>query len=56
MIRHLYKELVCDSSTSVNLSQEEIDQHVQTMFDLEDASFVHDLSTFYGEKTKFDQF
>ena len=56
VIRHLYKELVCDSSASVNLSQEEIDQRVQTMFDLEDASFVYDLRRFYGEKTKFDQF
>jgi len=33
VIRHLYKELVCDSSASVNLSQEEVDQQVQTMED-----------------------
>jgi len=26
------------------------------MLDLEDASFVYDLKTYYGEKTKFDQF
>ena len=45
---------MCDSSASANLSQEEIDQRVQTMFDLEDASFVYDLRTHYGEKTKFD--
>lgn len=50
VVRHLYKELVCDSSASTNLSQEKIDQHVQTMFDLEDALFVYDLRTFYGEK------
>ena len=56
VVRRLYKELVCDSSASTNLSQEEIDQRVQTMFDLEDASFVYDLRTHYGEKTKFDQF
>ena len=40
VIRRLYKELVCDSSASANLSQEENDQRVQTMFNLEDASFV----------------
>ena len=56
VVRCLYKDLVCDSSSSANLSQEEIDQRVQTMFDLEDASFVYDLWTYYGEKTKFDQF
>ena len=42
VVRRLYKELVCDSSASTNLSQEEVDQRVQIiMFDLEDASFVY---------------
>ena len=36
--------------------QEEVDQQVQTIFNLEDSSFVYDLRTFHGEKTKFDQF
>ena len=56
MIRHLHKELVCDSSASVNLCQEEVDQQIQTMFDLEDASFVYDLRTirtFYGDLINF---
>ena len=56
VVRCLYKELVCDSSASTNLSQEEVDQRVQIMFYLEDASFVYDLRSHYGEKTKFDQF
>lgn len=38
------------------LRRKYIDEHVRTMFDLEDASFVYDLRTHYGEKTKFDTF
>jgi len=56
VVRRLYKELLCDSSAPANLSQEEIDQRVQTMFDLEDASFVYDLRTHYRKKPSLISF
>ncbi len=48
VVRRLYKELVCDMSASTNQSQEEIDERVQTMFDL---AFVYD-GLIMGRKNK----
>ena len=43
VLRHLYKELVGDSSASATLAQSEIDERVATMFELEEPSLVYDL-------------
>ena len=57
VLRHLYKELVGDSSASTNLGQAEIDERVAAMFELEEPSLVYDLRDHYGgQKSKFDTF
>ena len=57
VLRHLYKELVGDSSASANLQQAEIDERVSAMFELEEPSLVYDLRHHYGgQQSKFDIF
>ena len=57
VLRHLYKDFVCDSSASANLSESEIDARVNLMFELEDPSLVYDLRHhFAGRQAKFDTF
>ena len=57
VLRHLYKDFVCDSSASANLSEAEIDSRVNLLFELEDPSLVYDLRHHLaGRQAKFDTF
>lgn len=50
VLRHLYKDLVSDSSASANLREHEIDE-------LEEPSLVYDLRDhFGGRQSQFDVF
>ena len=48
VLRHFYKDLAGDSSAAVNLTEKEIDEHVKTFFDLEEADAVYDLREVYA--------
>ena len=57
VLRHLYKDFVCDSSASANLSEAEIDSRVNLLFELEDPSLFYDLRHHLaGRQAKFDTF
>ena len=54
--RHLYKELMGDSSASATLTQSEIDKRVATMFELEEPSIVYDLRHHYCQEQRLTSF
>ena len=57
VLRHLYKDLVSDSSASTNLTEHEIDERVASLFELEEPSLVYDLREhFSGRQSQFDVF
>ena len=59
ILRHLYKDFVCDSSSSANLSEAEVDKRVATFFELEEPSLIYDLRDQYvghERQSKFDVF
>ena len=55
VLRHMYKDLVGDSSAAATTSQEEVDERVAAFFELEDPDLVFDLREAYnGNSSKFD--
>ena len=55
--RHLYKDLVGDCSASSNLSESEVDERVNVLFELEEPSLIYDLCDhFAGRQSKFEVF
>ena len=48
---------MCDSSTSANLSEAEIDSRVNLLFEIEDPSLIYDLRHLLADRqAKFDTF
>ena len=59
VMRHLYKDLVGDSSAAETTSQADIDSWVSAFFDLEEPDLVFDLREiilYSGNGSKFDLF
>ena len=57
VLRHLYKDFVCDSSAPSILSEAEVDSRVNLLFELEDPLLVYDLRHHLaGRQAKFDTF
>ena len=57
ILRHMYKDLVGDSSAAVTTSQQEIDDRVSAFFELKEPDLLYDLrETYAGKGSKFDMF
>ena len=57
VLRHMYKDLVGDSSAAATTSQEEVDERVAAFFEVEEPDLVFDLREAYsGNSSKFDLF
>ena len=55
ILRHIYKDLVGDSSAAVTTSQQEVDERVSAFFELEEPDLMYDLrETYAGKGSKFD--
>jgi len=51
----MYRDLVGDESAAATTNQEEIDEHVNAFFELEEPNLVYDLHELYaGGSSKFD--
>ena len=57
VLRHLYKDLLGDSSSAATTRQEAVDERVTAFFELEEPDLVFDLrETYSGNSSKFDLF
>ena len=48
VLRHMYKDLVGDSSAAATTSQSELDERVHAFFKLEEPDLVYDLRQLYS--------
>ena len=57
VLHHMYRDLVGDSSAAATTSQAELDEHVNSFFELEEPGFVYDLRQIYsGRASQYDTF
>lgn len=57
VLRHMYKDLVGDSSAAATTSQAELDERVCAFFELEEPGLIYDLRQLYsGRASQYDTF
>ena len=57
VLRHMYKNLVGDSSAAATTSQSELDERVHAFFKLEEPDLVYDLRQLYsGQASLYDTY
>ena len=57
VLRHIYRDLVGDSSAAATTSQAELDERVNAFFEMEEPGLVYDLRQIYsGRASQYDTF
>lgn len=56
ILRHFYHDLTGDKSVGPTLSEKEIDERVNLLFELEEPDFIYDLRSLNSSKQHYDVF
>ena len=56
VLRHFYHDLTGDKSVNTTVSEKEVDERVNLLFELEEPDFIYDLRALNSSKNHFDVF
>jgi len=56
ILHHFYRDLTGDKAASTTLSEKEVDERINLLFELEEPDFIYDLRALNSSKQRFDVF